>query len=456
MAAPANNSESLIPQSGGAIATVGSARHLDASQDKSQSISPAFPAYSNVQPHDGIVVASGDHQVTVGAHHVIVKPGAATADQAREIVRDLASETLRGGIDLPSIQFASAELGGGNATDMVGFADLHVPLLFKIDRNDSLLKEARLIRRVRAREELPKRYREAWPIIYAIRDKPPYAYVSQYFSPADGWLSLEERLFSRNNIWTPPNEAVRQMHAVLDTLFEGYEATVNNRLPPSVRQDYLGRIAGRLTIAENLSPVFRSRELSVNGVLCAPWKNTLNRLKAHGIGLEALAPPFSTIVHGDPNPGNLFIRTNDSLVEVKLIDPKPLGRGDYLFDVAKIVHYLEATGPIEQSLSWTYPPQGERDSLFNTNKLEYGFIRHPATKALVTACLDRVEQFAAVHGDDYWRERFDLAMAANILGLPANRFAHPTKPQPEASIALYAEGLLWLERFCRYPVPQAA
>ncbi len=39
-------------------------------------------------------------------------------------------------------------------------------------------------------------------------------------------------------------------------------------------------------------------------------------------------------------------------------------------------------------------------------------------------------------------------MAANILGLPATRFAHEKNPRPDAAIALYGEGLIWLERFC--------
>lgn len=379
--------------------------------------------------------------------HFGMVPTVSTPDQANEIVRDLLAQALATGLPIQQQQFQSAAIGGGNTADVVQHIVLHAPFVFKMDRNSKLAKEAQVMRDIRLNADLPQRFREAWPVIYAIRTVSPYAYLMEYFPSADGWISMEDRLFSADR--SPPlnAEGVRLMNAVLDILFAGYEASLDRRMLPSIRRDYVDRIRDRLEAAQQVTPLFRPRSLARDDVTFAPWNENLSRIERFGAELDAFAAPFSTVVHGDPNPGNLLVRANHSAVEVKLIDPKDWGRGDYLFDIAKITHFLEATGPIEKPLPGAKLTLN-RQALEESDTLDYSFERPQGIDALVESCLQRVGQFAEAYGDIHWRERYELAMAANILGLPATRYAHKTKPRPEAAIALYGEGLTWLERFC--------
>lgn len=368
------------------------------------------------------------------------------SEQSKEIVSDLLQQAVATGLPLQQRTIDSSPIGGGNTADMVRHIVLHAPFVFKMDRQPKLAKEAAVMRDIRANSALPARFREAWPVIYAIRDAAPYAYLMEYFPKEDGWRSFEDRLFPGEGTPTAPGEALRLMHAVLDILFEGYAASIDERMLPSIGKDYVERIRERLEAAEKLDPVFRSRTLHRGDAELAPWKQSLERIAGAKARLDAIAAPFSTVVHGDPNPGNIMLRTSMSSVEVKLIDPKDWGRGDYLFDIAKITHFLEATGPIEK------PGGGAALSLnrraIDGGVLDYAFTTPEVSRELVQACLERVGQFAEAHGDVCWRDRYELAMAANILGLPAARFAHKVNPRPEAAIALYGEGLIRLDRFC--------
>ena len=373
-------------------------------------------------------------------------PDPSGQDEAKEIVSDLLRQAMATGLPIERRTIDSSLLGGGNTADIVRHIVLHAPFVFKMDRNEKLAKEGAIMRDIRANAAMPARFREAWPVVYAIRETAPYAYLMEYFPEAEGWISLEDRLFPKGGAQTGPAEAVRLMHAVLDILFEGYDASIDHRMLPSIGKDYVERIRERLEAAEKVDAVFRSRKLYRGDAELTPWKQSLERIAGAKAQLDAIAAPFSTIVHGDPNPGNLMLRTSHSSVEVKLIDPKDWGRGDYLFDIAKITHFLDATGPIEK------PAAGATLTLsrkaVDGGVLDYAFETPAVTSQLVAACLERVGQFAETHGDLHWRERYELAMAANILGLPATRFAHKINPRPDAAIALYGEGLTWLDRFC--------
>ena len=371
-----------------------------------------------------------------------------TKDQVNTVINTLLARAQSAGRSARPFQVISEALRGGHSADIVGRVEARTSYVCKVHRDPALVSEARLIKRRKQNTALPRRVRDAWPRVYAIHDRAPFAYLMEDLSEADGWTSLQACLFPKTGGDPSPDRSVRKLEAVLDVLFEEYQATIDKRMVSSIRQDFVIRIRDRLRMAESMSRVFRSRPLTINGEHCAPWKDSLGRIEALGVGLERFAPPFSTDVHGDSNPGNLFTRTIGSSDEVKLIDPKPFDRGDYLFDVAKITHAIEATGPIERSVAFSHEagdPMSEA-----TNALNYTFIRHPETNALVEACLARVAQFAEQHGDVRWRERYQLAMAANLLGLPANRFQHAADQRPLDAIALYAEGLRWLEKFCRH------
>lgn len=339
-------------------------------------------------------------------------------------------------------------LSGGNTADLVRQINVHAPFVFKLDKEkQKLAAEGQMMRAVRANEKLPERFRNAWPVVYAIRNEPPYAYLMEYFPASEGWRSLEDRLYPQNGLSASAPEAVRWVNHILDVLFEGYEASREDRLKPSVQTDYVDRIRGRLADAAAHDPRFRSQPLSINGVRLRPWQEYLDLLDRKRDFVEKISPPFSTIAHGDPNPGNLMLRTALSGVELKLIDPKEWMNGDYLFDIAKLTHFLEGTGPIEKpEEGGDWRPKYEEGDQFGI--LTYDSTVPTWTRVLVDACLSRVEQFASAHGDSDWQARYELGMASNLLGLPAGRLTSEKNPRPEAALALYGQGMLWLARFC--------
>jgi hypothetical protein len=175
-----------------------------------------------------------------------------------------------------------------------------------------------------------------------------------------------------------------------------------------------------------------------------PWQAYVDLLNQNKDFLVAISPPFTTIAHGDPNPGNVFLRENLNRIEVKLIDPKEWETGDYLFDIAKITHFIEGTGPIEKPVS-DVPMEAQYSYKVSPAELCYYFDQPQWTKDIIDACLDRVRQFAEKHDDEHWSARYELAMASNLLGLPAGRLE---KGSPLVALALYGEGLRWLKKFC--------
>jgi aminoglycoside phosphotransferase (APT) family kinase protein len=68
---------------------------------------------------------------------------------------------------------------------------------------------------------------------------------------------------------------------------------------------------------------------------------------------EVLFPSFQTAVHGDSHPANIIIRLEPAgkgeyRTEIRLIDPRGWHLGDYVFDLAKLAHYLILVGPVER------------------------------------------------------------------------------------------------------------
>lgn len=360
-----------------------------------------------------------------------------------QIAKELVQQALASGLPLSNLRVAQRPLGGGNTAESVAELTVHAPFVFKMDSKPKLAAEARMMAGARKHPKLSPQARNAWPVVYAIKNDAPYAYLMEYFPKEDGWISLEDRLYPGPS--APPvssAEALRLTHRVLDVLFESYADTVDNRMLPSLAQDYVGRIKERLAdVAKDGR--FASIPLLINGETIEPWQTYVDLLQANEGYISKITPPFTTIAHGDPNPGNLMLRAGLASIEVKLIDPKEWQTGDYLFDIAKLTHFLEGTGPIEKPGSGN-ATEVEFIEHRGAAELRYG-VEVPAwTQGLVEACLDRVDQFAKAQGDHHWLARYELAMAANLLGLPSGRL----KSRPHAAMALYGEGLRWLKRFC--------
>ncbi len=368
---------------------------------------------------------------------------------ARQVAESLVKEAIGSGLPFMQMAIENQALGGGNTADVVEQLVLHAPFVFKLDRKEKKLAEEGLaMRAIKNDSKLTERYRSAWPIVYAVREERPFAYLMEIFPKGDGWASLEDRLYPKDAGGALPVEAVLPMGgAVLDLMFEGMESGIDTRSLPNLDKDYIGRIKERLEKTAEQFPRFESKTLQVNGQTLRPWRDYLAVLARYKDVLLTIAPPFRTVAHGDPNPGNLMLRGSNGGWEIKFIDPKEWVNGDYLFDIAKLTHFLSVTGPVEKpeiqaSVSVRYEEQGSEASL------AYRFQPAAWTTPLVQACYVRAGAFAAAHEDIHWEARYELAMAANLLGLPWGRLTHKKNPRPEAALILYAEGLVWLDRFC--------
>jgi hypothetical protein len=403
---------------------------------------------------DLIVARLSDEQDDTGKAAPIRMRGATDSGlqrQASAIAEDLVNQAMASGLPLLQQSIENQPLGGGNTAEVVSCVTLHAPFVFKLDtKQKKLAEEAQAIRTIKSNLKLPADYRAAWPTVYAIRAEAPFAYLMELFPKEDGWSSFEDLLYPRDGRFPLTNEeAVHLARGALDVMFTGFKSSVDTRSRPSVVKDYVGRISERLDATAKEDPRFAARPLIVRGLRLRPWSDYLALLTSdQGQALlDRITPSFCTVIHGDPNPGNLMLRQRSSTVEVRFIDPKEWVSGDYLFDVTKLIHFIEATGPIEKpaepgTVHVSFEEKGP-DAV-----MSYQF-RAPGWTSLITEeCRRRVDAFATANNDLHWQARYELAMASNLLGLPHGRLIHKTNPRPESALMLYAEGMLWLDRFC--------
>lgn len=374
--------------------------------------------------------------------------------QSQKIAAELVKEALASGMPLQATELTDKPLKGGNTAEFVGVISLRAPFVLKMDNEQvKLANEGLAIRTIKNNTKLSQSFRDAWPMVYAVHTQPPYAYLMEVFPKEDGWESLEDRLYPVGKVQTLGlNLGSRLINGILDILLEGYQDSLDRRYHPSLMEDYVNRIIERLEKTAKKDPRFASKGIVVNGEQLQPWNKYVELLSQHSAYLAKISAPFTTVVHGDPNPGNLMLRVTDTKVELKLIDPKEWISGDYLFDICKITHFLEGTGPAEKSADGVYVKAnftaGEEQ-----NQLTYVINQPSWTVTLINACQDRTKDFASKHGDRYWEKRYKLGMAANLLGLPLNRL---DKGRADSALILYGEGLKWLHQFCNDMVTDVA
>ena len=366
--------------------------------------------------------------------------------QGQKIATELVKEALASGLPLQATALSGETLKGGNTAEFVGMISLSAPFVLKMDNNTKkLANEGLAIRSIKCNTSLSKEFRDTWPMVYAVRNQPPYAYLMEIFPKANGWVSLEDRLYPvENDSAVGRNQGSRFINGILDILLDGYKSSLDRRHHPSLMEDYVKRISERLIATEKKDVRFSSKGILVNSEKLRPWKHYLNVLEQNASYLAQISAPFTTVVHGDPNPGNLMLRASDSTLELKLIDPKDWITGDYLFDICKITHFIEGTGPVEKPADGV-PVEASFISGEEQNQLTYNINPPKWTSTLVEACLERTKDFASNHGDHYWEKRYALGMAANLLGLPANRLE---KGRGDSALILYGEGMKWLHKFC--------
>jgi hypothetical protein len=364
------------------------------------------------------------------------------------IIKSLVAKGMTSGADMSGYRYEveAKPLSGGNTAGLVATATLHVPFILKLDeKTPKLATEGLLMRQFRMDSRFPLEVRNSFPQIFAVREEPPYCYVMEIFPREAGYISLEDRLYPKPGEKQPTSHQVQRfVDYSLSLLLSAYKSSVDRRTEPNLFADYVSRISERLKETSRSDPAFASRELSVNGRRLPPWAEALKMIHAHEGKVRELSPHFTTYVHGDPNPGNLILREVDERIEVKQIDPKEWATGDYLFDVTKLTHFLEGTGPAEKPASGQ-PPRANLSEKGGRPELTYDLQPAPWTKDVVDAIKERVAAFAGAHGDKHWELRYALGMASNLLGLPLARLGHGRR---DAALILYGEGLLWLDEFC--------
>src|ERR1700678_3422210 len=270
------------------------------------------------------------------------------AKTSARIATELVIEALRNGLTLSDSVPTMQGLAGGNTALQVSVASTPVNFVFKMDSNSKLAREARTIDDLRRDKRLGS-FSARLPKIYAEHsEEPPYAYLMEWFDPKI-YPSLKQ-IFFGNEGPPSPSHAVELVEHAIEALAEAYRGSKDERLQVRMMGEaYFARIEENLKKASEISQEFASVPLIINGSPVRPWRDLLGRMRELEQELQSLAPPFMTVVHGDPNPGNILVRRAGPLIrDVKFIDLKDWKYGDYLFDIAKLTHFLLYTGPIEE------------------------------------------------------------------------------------------------------------
>jgi hypothetical protein len=338
----------------------------------------------------------------------------------------------------------------GFGTAMVGLARIDACVAIKADPICSdILGEAEKIIAFSTDATMPTEFCAAWPQIYYVRRSPPFAYLMEAFQRQAGWLPVSDLLFSnqaqdRSSLL----EGQSAISAALHLLSAGYISGIDRSSPTDPVADYVDRIASRMDAAASIDDRFASRPIAINGRIFAPWRSYLNILRDRSEHVRGIGPSFSGPIHGDANPSNILARFANQECQLKFIDPKPQMRGDYLFDATKIAHYVDVTGPIEllearKSVRCQFVVE------CGVARLNYAFHKPAWVKQLTTSCKAAARRLATQQGDVAWEARYELAMAANLLGLPLTRLRRQQNHNPGNSLIFMGEGLRWLEKFCR-------
>lgn len=359
----------------------------------------------------------------------------------RETARELVRQALAGGdvadphiVDLKS--FSS-----GNTAMLVAHLETSLSFVVKVDRSPALVAEANLLRRAATDPGLPAAMRDAFPRVFAVDDSPPvYGYLME---------NLSDHRTLRSTLDDPDEDRCTALIAGLwDALLEPtYRATRSTRVVPNVREDYFERARARLEVAVNagLLPAPDVPLVVDDGLRTVEfgdgWGAPVARAATR---LGQVEPPFSTFVHGDPNPENVLWRADGDVIRFRLIDPKDWWTGDYLFDVAKLVHYLLVTAPVERQGLSVDVAGNER------NEISYDASRLEGHGSAQSALVERVTGFAEEMGDcPGWRTRLDLATAANLLGIAGPRLASGREQDRHLALIALGEGLKLLVSTCR-------
>lgn len=360
-----------------------------------------------------------------------------------KIAEELLEKALSTG-QIPVRPAKFRELGGGNTALQVSIASMELEFVFKADNDQKLIREARTIDDLRGDTRLGS-FRFRLPKVYATHEaEPPYAYLMERFDD-QVYPSMKQIFFDRRRFTESPSaehaEAIVE-HA-LDALGEAYKSSRDPRQQVRMMGEaYYDRISNNLQTAAQMSEVFKALQLRINGVDILPWDKALDLMREREQKLQQLSPPFVAVVHGDPNPGNILVkRDGDRIADIKFIDLKDWKYGDYLFDIAKISHFLLHTGPVEELQAFS-----ACDVETDTEEIRVKYTRETPDyiQKAASAIERKIQEIADELNDKSWAIRYPLALASNLLGLIPRRWSDGL--HQEATV-LYAEGMTYLNNF---------
>lgn len=368
---------------------------------------------------------------------------------AEQLAGSLLKDAIARGIPHLELVPELVPLSGGAAADFVFRARASLSFIIKVQESAKLREEALWLKSLHPDVVNATPWGRMFPRIHSQQlTSSPYAYVMEDFRREDGYQDLASWIFEGELLPAARALQSRQLiAAVLEQLLPVYRQSRDFNSRTSLDGDaYLGRIEGRLKQAVEFFPGF-SLPVRVNGESLQPWQTYVREIRAQRARVEALFPAFETAVHGDSHPGNIMLRLRGHpaqglIPEIRLIDPKGWKQGDYVFDLAKLAHYLEVTGPLER---W---------DLINTCSFEITQETLEVTGLPDTPVwLDELSQhirasaaaFGPGMGDPQAQDRFALAMASALLGSASLRWENGEKT---LAVAMYVRGLKWLEVFC--------
>jgi len=371
----------------------------------------------------------------------------------------MVSDALKSGIadhaiaSSPTIQRNSE----GATAELVVSISLDLQFFAKWQSDDKLLREAGFLQSIAARSDLTQNIRSRFPKVYAVAsDGERHSYLMQKF-PSPRYQSLAKRLENERE-----NDAMcRQMiSAAYDALFDTYSRTVSGSerpLLPAIESIYIGRIIERLDsheLPDELEDLIahpllvQGRNITMNLASCRDMLNEVSNIWPKLVA--DITPSFITLVIGDPHPGNILLDTSRSYAGmsegVKFIDPKEWGDGDYLFDIAKFLHYLEVTFLVEDlqppATSLTLTQSGVELSydLESPSWISHG--RQDVEHRIRSLLADPKLKLK----DPFWKMRLELGMASNLLGVASSRYRNQIGTRDSRRI-IFAQGVLSLHRF---------
>jgi hypothetical protein len=364
-----------------------------------------------------------------------------------ESASELLGRAARGGAGIPTRIVDARPLGGGKSSADVSAMTVESRVIYKEDAlNPGIADQGRLIQRLGNDAKLAARFREAWPKIYEIRDQRPWAYLAENFLASEGWKSAEDFFYPKNGGAGPTQtQALQVVVAILDTMFAGYSSSINRNMLPNPKL-ILDRLREGLVRAAAVNPQrYSPRKMVINGVVHPPWTEYLFQIENDRAWMAIISALFSCVNSGDLNPGNVILRILAAIgVAIKLIDPLGDGLGDWVADIVRLPTFLTTVCAWQNHKN--PPPRISFDP--RNGELIYQ-IDVPQWAGIVeSAFFDRFEAFAEEQGDEFFCARYELCVAADLLGR-LGRAAPDDQARGDLEFAIFfGEGMKWLGKFC--------